>query len=131
VLDREGRGRRVAVDLGGGMIGFFLFEGSNAGVRAICDALELSDTYRAYLQGVPHFIIGNVVYAIELATRDTKRPVGMGREILSEASKNFAEYGMSTAFRAWRVGAADKRSQSDAKDQQIEDLKAKLAATSK
>ncbi|MFO0572376.1 MAG: hypothetical protein U1A78_00115 [Polyangia bacterium] len=117
VAVKESKSHRVAVDLGGGTIAQVSTELINWGVRAIGSWSK--DGFFAHnvdlLQGLPHFVLGLGVYMGEMATRKdpTERGtelVSVRREVISEASKLFAQLGFSNLVRALRVRYADGKS---------------------
>ncbi len=109
VLRKESKGHRVAVDFGGGIIAQASTELMNYGIRALGDWSK--NGFFAHnvdlLQGMPHFVLGLGIYFAEMLTRT--EPKGGGewvtptREVISEATKIFAQLGFSNPVRAIRV----------------------------
>ncbi len=100
------KSRRVAVDLGGGTLAQVSTELINWGVRAL--GRWSKDGWLAnnvdLLQSMPHFILGLALYCTEMATRkkSDKGVVSASREVMSEATKLFAQLGFSNLVRAIR-----------------------------
>lgn len=114
VGDKHSKAHRVAVDLGGGSIAQVSTELINWSLRAL--GRWSKDGFVAQnidlLQGAPHFVIGLGLYIAEMATR--KDPADNNgelpsttREVISEATKLFAQLGFSNLSRAIRVRYAD------------------------
>jgi hypothetical protein len=114
VGDKHGKAHRMAVDLGGGSLAQASTELINWGVRALGrwskDGVVANNV--DLLQGGPHFFLGLGLYILEMATR--KDPAdnngelpSTSREVLSEASKIFAQLGFNNVVRALRVRFAD------------------------
>lgn len=114
VGDKHSKVHRVAVDLGGGSIAQVSTELLNLGVRALGrwskDGVFAQNV--DILQGAPHFVLGLGLYIAEMATR--KDPADNNgelpsttREVVSEATKLFAQLGFSNLARAIRVRYAD------------------------
>ena len=119
VGDKHSKAHRVAVDMGGGSVAQASTELINWGVRAL--GRWSKDGFFAnnvdLLQGGPHFFIGLGLYILEMATR--KDPADNNgelpsttREVLSEATKVFAQLGFNNVVRALRVRFADGKRQS-------------------
>jgi hypothetical protein len=119
VGDKHGKAHRVAVDMGGGSIAQVSTELVNWGMRAI--GRWSHDGFFAnnvdLLQGGPHFLLGLGCYILEMATR--KDPADNNgelpsttREVVSEATKIFAQLGFNNVVRALRVRYADGQRQS-------------------
>lgn len=131
---------RIAVDLGGGLIAQVSTETLNALVRASADWMPESwvASNVDYLQGAPHLILGLGVYVAELATRKKLVLPSSRREVISEASKLFAQLGFSNIVRALRVRYLDGKqmrvdmkavlAEKKALEQKIKDLQAAAAA---
>lgn len=110
VGDKHSKAHRVAVDMSGGSIAQASTELLNWGVRALgrwsksgffANNVDL-------LQGGPHFFLGLGLYILEMATR--KDPADNNgelpnttREVVSEATKVFAQLGFNNVVRALRV----------------------------
>jgi cell division septum initiation protein DivIVA len=118
VGDKHGKAHRVAVDMSGGSIAQVSTELINWGVRAIGrwskDGFFASNV--DLLQGGPHFFLGLGLYILEMATR--KDPADNNgelpnttREVLSEATKIFAQLGFNNVVRALRVRYVDGKRQ--------------------
>lgn len=118
VGDKHGKAHRMAVDLGGGSLAQASTELINWGMRAL--GRWSKDGFVAnnvdLLQGGPHFFLGLGLYILEMATR--KDPAdnngelpSTSREVLSEATKVFAQLGFSNVVRALRVRYADGKRQ--------------------
>ena len=118
VGDKHGKAHRVAVDMGGGSFAQASTELLNWGMRAL--GRWSKDGFFAnnvdLLQGGPHFFLGLGCYILEMATR--KDPADNNgelpsttREVLSEASKIFAQLGFNNVVRALRVRFADGKRQ--------------------
>ena len=116
--DKHGKAHRVAVDMGGGSIAQASMELINWGVRAIGrwskDGFFASNV--DLLQGGPHFFLGLGLYILEMATR--KDPADNNgelpnttREVVSEATKVFAQLGFNNVVRALRVRYVDGKRQ--------------------
>jgi hypothetical protein len=114
VGDKHGKAHRMAVDLGGGSLAQASTELINWGMRALGrwskDGVVANNV--DLLQGGPHFFLGLGLYILEMATR--KDPAdnngelpSTSREVLSEASKVFAQLGFNNVVRALRVRFAD------------------------
>lgn len=119
VGDKHSKAHRMAVDMGGGSIAQASTELINWGMRAI--GRWSKDGFFAnnadLLQGGPHFFLGLGLYILEMATR--KDPAdnngelpSTSREVLSEATKVFAQLGFNNVVRALRVRYADSKDQS-------------------
>ena len=119
VGDKHGKAHRVAVDMGGGSVAQASTELINWGVRAL--GRWSKDGFFAnnvdLLQGGPHFFLGLGLYILEMATR--KDPADNNgelpsttREVMSEATKVFAQLGFNNVVRALRVRFADGKRQS-------------------
>ena len=119
VGDKHSKAHRVAVDMGGGSVAQASTELINWGVRAL--GRWSKDGFFAnnvdLLQGGPHFFLGLGLYILEMATR--KDPADNNgelpsttREVLSEATKVFAQLGFNNVVRALRVRFADGKRQS-------------------
>ena len=118
VGDKQSKAHRVAVDMGGGSIAQVSTELINWGMRAL--GRYSQDGFFAnnvdLLQGGPHFFIGLGLYILEMATR--KDPADNNgelpsttREVISEATKVFAQLGFNNVVRALRVRYADGKRQ--------------------
>ena len=118
VGDKHGKAHRVAVDMSGGSIAQVSTELINWGVRAIGrwskDGFFASNV--DLLQGGPHFFLGLGLYILEMATR--KDPADNNgelpnttREVVSEATKIFAQLGFNNVVRALRVRYVDGKRQ--------------------
>ena len=118
VGDKHGKAHRVAVDMSGGSIAQVSTELINWGVRAIGrwskDGFFASNV--DLLQGGPHFFLGLGLYILEMATR--KDPADNNgelpnttREVVSEATKVFAQLGFNNVVRALRVRYVDGKRQ--------------------
>jgi hypothetical protein len=114
VGDKHGKAHRMAVDLGGGSLAQASTELINWGLRALGrwskDGVVANNV--DLLQGGPHFFLGLGLYILEMATR--KDPAdnngelpSTSREVISEASKVFAQLGFNNVVRALRVRFAD------------------------
>lgn len=132
------KGRKLAVDFGGGAIAQVSTELINWGVRALGEWSK--DGWIAtnvdILQGLPHFFAGLGIYIAEVATRKGKDKVlvSASREVISEASKLFAQLGFSNLTRAIRMRMVDANMTADQlaglqADNQA--LRAQLAAAKK
>lgn len=138
VGDKHSKAHRVAVDMGGGSLAQTSTELINWGMRAL--GRWSHDGFFAHnvdlLQGGPHFMLGLGLYILEMATR--KDPADSGgelpsttREVLSEATKIFAQLGFNNVVRALRVRYADGQRQTldyEALVAEKEELAAKLRA---
>lgn len=114
VMEGNNKSRRIAVDLGGGTIAQVSTELINWGVRALgrWSGTGLLANNADILQGIPHFILGLGIYVIEMATRKEteKNPLpSASREVISEASKLFAQLGFSNLVRAIRMRWSDSK----------------------
>lgn len=130
---------RISVDLGGGLIAQVSTETLNALVRASADWMPESWVAANvdYLQGAPHLILGLGVYVAELATRKKLVLPTTRREVISEASKLFAQLGFSNIVRALRVRYLDGKqmkidmkavlAEKKALEQKVKDLQAAAA----
>lgn len=118
VGDKHSKAHRVAVDMGGGSAAQASTELINWGVRAL--GRWSKDGFFAnnvdLLQGGPHFFLGLGLYILEMATR--KDPADNNgelpsttREVISEATKVFAQLGFNNVVRALRVRFADGKRQ--------------------
>ena len=118
VGDKHGKAHRVAVDMGGGSIAQASTELINWGMRALGrwskDGFFASNV--DLLQGGPHFFLGLGLYILEMATR--KDPADNNgelpnttREVVSEATKVFAQLGFNNVVRALRVRYVDGKRQ--------------------
>ena len=118
VGDKHSKAHRIAVDMGGGSVAQASTELINWGVRAL--GRWSKDGFVAHnvdlLQGGPHFFLGLGLYILEMATR--KDPADSGgelpsttREVLSEATKVFAQLGFNNVVRALRVRYVDGKRQ--------------------
>lgn len=118
VGDKHSKAHRVAVDMGGGSAAQASTELINCGVRAL--GRWSKDGFFAnnvdLLQGGPHFFLGLGLYTLEMATR--KDPADNNgelpsttREVISEATKVFAQLGFNNVVRALRVRFADGKRQ--------------------
>ena len=118
VGDKHSKAHRVSVDMSGGSIAQASTELVNWGMRAIGRASK--DGFFAnnvdILQGGPHFFLGLGLYILEMATR--KDPADNNgelptttREVISEATKVFAQLGFNNVVRALRVRYADGKLQ--------------------
>lgn len=133
VAVRESPARRFAVDWGGGLAAQAAFELVNWGVRSAAEASGTGWIARNshWLQGVPHFVIGNALYFAELAmrkeiTKPEDMPSGI-REGFSESAKIFGQLGFSNIARAIRLTLSDSK---DAKRDQaalLADAQAEVA----
>jgi hypothetical protein len=114
VGDKHSKAHRIAVDMGGGSIAQVSTELINWGMRAL--GRWSQDGFFAnnadLLQGGPHFFMGLGLYILEMATR--KDPADNNgelpsttREVLSEATKLFAQLGFNNVVRALRIRYAD------------------------
>lgn len=116
------RAHKLTVDLGGGMIGQASTELLNWGVRALGNWSP--DGWVAanmdFLQGIPHLVLGLGIYIAEIASRKGGQLPSTRREIISEASKLFAQLGFSNVVRALRVRYGDGKQ----KDLDIQALQA-------
>ena len=119
VGDKHSKAHRVAVDMGGGSLAQASTELINWGMRAL--GRWSKDGFFAHnvdlLQGGPHFFLGLGLYILEMATR--KDPADNNgelpsttREVVSEATKIFAQLGFNNVVRALRVRYADSKRQS-------------------
>lgn len=138
VGDKHSKAHRVAVDMGGGSLAQTSTELINWGMRAL--GRWSHDGFFAHnvdlLQGGPHFVLGLGLYILEMATR--KDPADNGgelpsttREVVSEATKIFAQLGFNNVVRALRVRYADGQRQAldyEALLAEKEELAAKLRA---
>lgn len=132
---RNTRANRVAVDLTGGTIAQASTELINWGVRAMArwsgrDGIIGSNA--DLLQGGPHFLLGLGIYITEMATRsnDPMKLPSTTRDVISEASKLFAQLGFSNLARAVRIRWTDtKRANLDreALIAENKEIRAKLA----
>ena len=115
VGDKHSKAHRVAVDMGGGSAAQASTELINWGVRAL--GRWSKDGFFAnnvdLLQGGPHFFLGLGLYILEMATR--KDPADNNgelpsttREVISEATKVFAQLGFNNVVRALRVYAPER-----------------------
>ncbi len=118
VGDKHGKAHRVAVDMSGGSVAQVSTELLNWGVRAL--GRWSKDGFFAHnvdlLQGGPHFFLGLGLYILEMATRkdpaDNKGELpSTTREVLSEATKIFAQLGLNNVVRALRVRYVDGKRQ--------------------
>jgi hypothetical protein len=114
VGDQHSKVHRVAVDLGGGSIAQVSTELLNWSIRAL--GRWSKDGFIAQnvdlLQGAPHFVLGLGLYIAEMASRrdpadNNGELPSTTREVLSEATKLFAQLGFSKLARAIRVRYAD------------------------
>ena len=114
VGDKHSKSHRVAVDMSGGSAAQASTELINWGMRALGrwskDGFFASNV--DLLQGGPHFFLGLGLYILEMATR--KDPADSNgelpsttREVISEATKVFAQLGFNNVVRALRVRYAD------------------------
>lgn len=119
VGDKHSKAHRVAVDMGGGSLAQASTELINWGMRAL--SRWSKNGFFAQngdlLQGGPHFFLGLGLYILEMATR--KDPADNNgelpsttREVISEATKIFAQLGFSNVVRALRVRYSDGKKQS-------------------
>ena len=118
VGDKHSKAHRISVDMSGGSVAQASTELINWGVRAI--GRWSKDGFFAnnvdVLQGGPHFFLGLGLYILEMATR--KDPADNNgelpsttREVISEATKVFAQLGFNNVVRALRVRFADGQRQ--------------------
>lgn len=118
VGDKHSKAHRVAVDMSGGSVAQASTELINWGVRAL--GRSSKDGFFAHnadvLQGGPHFFLGLGLYILEMATR--KDPADSNgelpsttREVISEATKVFAQLGFNNVVRALRVRYFDGKQQ--------------------
>ena len=118
VGDKHSKAHRVAVDMSGGSVAQASTELLNWGVRAL--GRWSKDGFFAnnvdLLQGGPHFFLGLGLYILEMATR--KDPADNNgelpsttREVMSEATKIFAQLGFNNVVRALRVRYVDGQRQ--------------------
>lgn len=113
--DKQSKAHRIAVDMGGGVAAQASTELINWGVRAL--GRWSKDGFFAnnvdLLQGGPHFFLGLGLYILEMATRKdaTDELPSTSREVVSEATKVFAQLGFNNVVRALRVRYADGKRQ--------------------
>lgn len=127
--DKNSRAHRVTVDFGGGTIAQVSTELLNWGVRAM--GRWSPDGFVAQnndiLQSAPHWLLGLGIYIAEMATRKNGEFPSTTREVVSEASKLFAQLGFSNLVRALRVRYSDGKQ----KDLDIAALQAEKAELQK
>lgn len=123
-------GRRLAVDWGGGLTAQTLTELINWGMRGIARKFPGGFWGRNVdlLQGLPHVVIGNAVYAVELAMRDEGSLPSGYREWMSEAAKLFGQLGFSNTVRAIRLRLGDSKESTQEKDRALAAMKSELDA---
>jgi hypothetical protein len=133
--DKQSKAHRIAVDMGGGTAAQASTELINWGVRAL--GRWSKDGFFAnnvdLLQGGPHFFLGLGLYILEMATRkdSTDELPSTTREVLSEATKVFAQLGFNNVVRALRLRYADGKKQAvdfEALAAERDDLKRQLTA---
>lgn len=109
VKDKNTKSHRVAVDLGGGVTAQASTELINLGVRALGRWSPESwvGQNSDVLQGAPHVVLGLGIYIAEMASRKNMELPSTTREVMSEASKLFAQLGFSNLVRALRVRYGD------------------------
>lgn len=135
VMDKQSKSHRIAVDMGGGTAAQASTELINWGVRAL--GRWSKDGFFAnnvdILQGGPHFFLGLGLYILEMATRkdSAEELPSTTREVLSEATKVFAQLGFNNVVRALRIRYADGQAQSiqhEALIAERDELRRQLAA---
>lgn len=135
VKDKQSKAHRIAVDMGGGTAAQASTELINWGVRAL--GRWSKDGFFAnnvdILQGGPHFFLGLGLYILEMATRkdSTDELPSTTREVISEATKVFAQLGFNNVVRALRIRYADGKRQAvdfEALSAERDDLKRQLTA---
>ncbi|MFO0576119.1 MAG: hypothetical protein U1A78_19120 [Polyangia bacterium] len=133
--DKQSKAHRIAVDMGGGTAAQASTELINWGVRAL--GRWSKDGFFAnnvdILQGGPHFFLGLGLYILEMATRkdSTDELPSTTREVISEATKVFAQLGFNNVVRALRIRYADGKRQAvdfEALSAERDDLKRQLTA---
>lgn len=125
IADKNTRTHKVTVDFGGGVIAQVSTELINWGVRALGNWSPDSwfGANTDFLQGMPHFIIGLGIYIAEVASRKNGQLPSTTREVISEASKLFAQLGFANLTRALRVRWGDSKE----KDLNMQALQAEKA----